>query len=69
MFTNLTLLTLIITLGVFVAVIYFELQKINKQVLEIQEQIHFLNNEINKLDKKLNPQKQTKDPIKKLIKG
>jgi prefoldin subunit 5 len=69
MFTNLTLLTLIITLGVFVAVIYFELQKINKQVLEIQEQIHFLTNEINKLDKKLNPQKQTKDPIKKLIKG
>jgi cell division protein FtsB len=49
MFTNLTLLTLIITLGVFVAVIYFELQKINKQVLEIQKQIHYLSNEVNKL--------------------
>jgi cell division protein FtsB len=49
MFTNLILLTLIITLGVFVAVIYFELQKINKQVLEIQKQIHYLNNEVNKL--------------------
>jgi uncharacterized protein YoxC len=49
MFTNLTLLTLIVTLGVFVAVIYFELQKINKQVLEIQKQIHFLSNEVNKL--------------------
>ena len=49
MFTNLTILTLIITLGVFVAVIYFELQKINKQVLEIQEQIHYLSNEVNKL--------------------
>ena len=49
MFTNLTLLTLIIVLGVFVAVIYFELQKINKQVLEIQNQIHFLSNEVNKL--------------------
>ena len=49
MFTNLTILTLIITLGVFVAVIYFELQKINKQVLEIQKQIHYLSNEVNKL--------------------
>jgi cell division protein FtsB len=49
MFTNLTLLTLIITLGVFVAVTYFELQKINKQVLEIQKQIHYLSNEVNKL--------------------
>ena len=49
MFTNLTLLTLIITLGVFLAVIYFELQKINKQVLEIQEQIHLISNEVNRL--------------------
>ena len=49
MFTNLTLLTLIIVLGVFLAVIYFELQKINKQVLEIQEQIHYLNNEVSRL--------------------
>ena len=49
MFTNLTILTLIVTLGVFVAVIYFELQKINKQVLEIQKQIHYLSNEVNKL--------------------
>jgi cell division protein FtsB len=49
MFTNLTLLTLIITLGVFLAVTYFELQKINKQVLEIQKQIHYLSNEVNKL--------------------
>ena len=49
MFTNLTLLTLIIVLGVFLAVIYFELQKINKQVLEIQKQIHYLSNEVNRL--------------------
>jgi len=49
MFTNLTLLSLIIVLGVFVAVIYFELQKINKQVLEIQKQIHYLSNEVNRL--------------------
>jgi len=49
MFTNLTLLTLIIVLGVFLAVTYFELQKINKQVLEIQKHIHYLSNEVNKL--------------------
>ncbi len=69
MFTNLTLLTLIITLGVFVAVIYFELVKIKEQVHVLRNDISHLGNEINKLDKKLNPQKQTKDPIKKLIKG
>ena len=28
---------------------YFELQKINKQVLEIQKQIHYLSNEVNRL--------------------
>jgi cell division protein FtsB len=49
MFINLILLTLIITLGVFLAVTYFELQKINKQVLEIQKQIHYLSNEVNRL--------------------
>ena len=49
MFTNLTLLTLIIILGVFLAVTYFELQKINKQVLEIQKHIHYLSNEVNRL--------------------
>ena len=49
MLTNITLLTLIIVLGVFLAVTYFELQKINKQVLEIQKQIHYLSNEVNRL--------------------
>ena len=28
---------------------YLEIHKINKQVLEIQEQIHYLNNEVNRL--------------------
>ena len=57
MFTNLTLLTLIITLGVFVATIYFELVKIKEQVHILRNDISHLTNEINKLDKKLNPQK------------
>ena len=69
MLTNITLLSLIITLGVFVATIYFELVKIKEQVHVLRNDISHLSNEIHKLDKKLNPQKQTKDPIKKLIKG
>jgi uncharacterized membrane protein len=69
MFTNLTLLTLIITLGVFVAVIYFELQKINKQVLEIQEQIHFLNNEVSKLKQQSKKKYYPAQNKRQVIKG
>ena len=69
MLTNVTLLSLIITLGVFVATIYFELRKIKEQVHVLRSDISHLSDEINKLDKKLSPQKQIKDPIKKLIKG
>ena len=29
--------------------LYLEIHKINKQVLEIQEQIHYLNNEVSRL--------------------
>jgi uncharacterized membrane protein len=69
MFTNLTLLTLIIVLGVFVAVIYFELQKINKQVLEIQEQIHLLNNEVNKLKQQAKKKYYSNSKGKQVIQG
>ena len=69
MLTNITLLSLIITLGVFVATIYFELQKIKEQIYILRSDISYLHDELNKIDKKLNPQKQVKDPIKKLIKG
>jgi uncharacterized membrane protein len=69
MFTNLTILTLIVTLGVFVAVIYFELQKINKQVLEIQEQIHFLSNEVNKLKQQAKKKYYSKPKGRQVIQG
>ena len=49
MLTNITLLSLIVVLGVFVAVIYFELRTINSRLLEVQEQIHYLNNEVSRL--------------------
>ena len=42
MLTNITLLSLIITLGVFVVTIYFELVK-------IKEQVHVLRNDISHL--------------------
>jgi len=69
MFTNLTLLTLIVTLGVFVAVIYFELQKINKQVLEIQKQIHFLSNEVSKLKQQAKKKYYPAQNKRQVIKG
>jgi len=69
MFTNLTLLTLIITLGVFLAVIYFELQKINKQVLEIQEQIHLISNEVSKLKQQAKKKYYPAQNKRQVIKG
>jgi uncharacterized membrane protein len=69
MFTNLTILTLIITLGVFVAVIYFELQKINKQLLEIQEQIHYLNNEVSRLKQQAKKKYYSNSKGKQVIQG
>ena len=69
MFTNLTLLTLIIVLGVFLAVIYFELQKINKQVLEIQEQIHYLNNEVSRLKQQAKKKYYSNSKSKQVIQG
>jgi cell division protein FtsB len=69
MFTNLTLLTLIIVLGVFLAVIYFELQKINKQVLEIQEQIHYLSNEVSKLKQQAKKKYYPAQNKRQVIKG
>ena len=69
MFTNLTLLTLIIVLGVFIAVIYFELQKINKQVLEIQEQIHLINNEVSKLKQQAKKKYYSNSKSKQVIQG
>ncbi len=42
----LTSIILALTMGFL---LYLEIHKINKQVLEIQEQIHFLNNEVSRL--------------------
>ena len=69
MLTNITLLSLIVVLGVFVAVIYFELQKLNKRLLEVQEQIHFLNNEVSRLKQQIKKKYYSKPKGKQVIQG
>ncbi len=69
MLTNITLLSLIIALGVFVAVIHFELQKINKQILEIEKHLHHLNNEVNKLKQQAKKKYYSKPKGRQVIQG
>jgi len=68
MLTNITLLSLIVVLGVFVAVIHFELRTLNKRLLEVQEQIHYLNNEVSKLKQQAKKKYYSK-PKKQVIHG
>lgn len=69
MLTNITILSLIVVLGVFVAVIHFELQKLNKRLLEVQEQIHFLNNEVSKLKQQAKKKYYANQNKKQVIQG
>ena len=69
MLTNITLLSLIVVLGVFVAVIYFELRTINSRLLEVQEQIHFLNNEVSRLKQQIKKKYYSKPKGKQVIQG
>lgn len=75
MLTNLTILApiipivLFIVIVSFIALIYFELQNINKQVLEIQEQIHFLNNEVSRLKQQAKKKYYPAQNKKQVIKG
>jgi len=69
MLTNITLLSLIIALGVFVAIIHFELQKINKQILEIEKHLHHLNNEVNKLKQQAKKKYYSKPKGRQVIQG
>lgn len=75
MLTNLTILApiipivLFIVIVSFIALIYFELQNINKQVLEIQEQIHFLNNEVSRLKQQAKKKYYSNSKSKQVIQG
>ena len=48
---------------------YLEIHKINKQVLEIQEQIHYLNNEVNKLKQQAKKKYYSNSKGKQVIQG
>ena len=48
---------------------YLEIHKINKQVLEIQEQIHLLSNEVNKLKQQAKKKYYSNSKGKQVIQG
>ena len=48
---------------------YLEIYKINKQVLEIQEQIHFLSNEVSKLKQQAKKKYYSNSKGKQVIQG
>jgi len=49
--------------------IYLEIGKMEKQILEIQEQIHFLNNEVSKLKQQAKKKYYSKPKGKQVIQG
>jgi hypothetical protein len=57
---------LVLTMGFL---FYLEIHKINKQVLEIQEQIHFLNNEVNRLKQQAKKKYYSNSKGKQVIQG
>ena len=49
--------------------LYLEIHKINKQVLEIQEQIHYLNNEVSRLKQQAKKKYYSNSKGKQVIQG
>ena len=49
--------------------VYLEIHKINKQVEEIQEQIHYLNNEVSKLKQQAKKKYYANQNKRQVIKG
>ena len=48
---------------------YLEIHKINKQVLEIQKQIHYLSNEVNRLKQQAKKKYYSNSKGKQVIQG
>jgi len=69
MLTNITLLSLIIVLGVFVAVIHFELQKLKEQTQALRKDINYLSGEIDYLKKQAKKKYYSKPKGKQVIQG
>jgi len=49
--------------------LYLEIHKIEKQILEIQEQIHFMNNEVSKLKQQAKKKYYANQNKRQVIKG
>jgi hypothetical protein len=49
--------------------LFLEIGKMEKQILEIQEQIHYLNNKVSKMRSHTYNKRKPKDPVKQVIKG
>ena len=49
--------------------LYLELHKINKQILEIEKHLHYLNNEVNKLKQQTKKKYYANQNKRQVIKG
>ena len=68
MTTTISAISIVLTL-VMGFVLYLEFHKINKQVLEIQEQIHYLNNEVSRLKQQAKKKYYSNSKGKQVIQG
>jgi cell division protein FtsB len=68
MATAIAATSLVLTL-VIGFLLYLEIHKINKQVEEIQEQIHYLNNEVSKLKQQAKKKYYANQNKRQVIKG
>ena len=68
MTTTISAISIVLTL-VMGFVLYLEIHKINKQVLEIQEQIHYLNNEVSRLKQQAKKKYYSNSKGKQVIQG
>jgi len=68
MATAIAATSLVLTL-VMGFLLYLEIHKMEKQILEIQEQIHFLNNEVSKLKQQAKKKYYNNQNRKQVIKG
>jgi hypothetical protein len=68
MATAMAVTSIVLTL-VMGFLLYLEIHKINKQVEEIQEQIHYLNNEVSKLKQQAKKKYYNNQNRKQVIKG
>lgn len=68
MATAIATVSMVLTL-VMGFLLYLEIGKMEKQILEIQEQIHFLNNEVSKLKQQAKKKYYNNQNRKQVIKG